>query len=112
MTANSATWWFANTPYTYPNRHDWPCLQRWGLSLSAPQCSPLRFRSRSGSGHACYASAQLTCTFDELNALIEYVDKFIADKFRQKWLYETEEERVLLDAMEALAAALPSRLPR
>jgi len=54
----------------------------------------------------------LTCTFDELNALIEYVDKFIADKFRQKWLYETEEERVLLDAMEALAAALPSRLPR
>jgi hypothetical protein len=54
---------------------------------------------------------RLTCTFDELKVLIEYVDKFIADRFQRKWLYETEEERVLLDAMEALAAALPSRTP-
>jgi hypothetical protein len=54
---------------------------------------------------------RLTITSNELRALIKYVDQHITDRFKQEYLYETEEERALLDAMEALAAALPGPPP-
>jgi hypothetical protein len=50
---------------------------------------------------------RLTIAFEELDALTKYIDKFIADRFKQKYPYKTEAERILLSAMEALAAALP-----
>lgn len=48
---------------------------------------------------------RLTCTFDELTALVTHVDKFIKENRSPN----TNEERALIDAMIALAAALPSR---
>jgi hypothetical protein len=49
----------------------------------------------------------LNCTFEELRALIEFVDKFI----KQKRPGETDADRILLCALEALAEALPGPPP-
>ncbi len=48
---------------------------------------------------------KLIISFEELRALIKYVDWNLAGRWKSP--DETEQERVLLDAMEALAAALP-----
>jgi hypothetical protein len=50
-------------------------------------------------------TVNLTVSLEEMSALIAYVDRFFADWPKDKW--PTEEERVLLNALEALAAALP-----
>ena len=53
----------------------------------------------------------LTYSFDELRALVEHANQFVADGLKQKWFDGTEEQCALLTAMEALAAALPGRAP-
>jgi hypothetical protein len=51
---------------------------------------------------------KMIITFEELRALREHIDGFIADRLTPDI---ADDERVLVDAMEALAAALP-RPPR
>jgi hypothetical protein len=51
---------------------------------------------------------ELEASFEELRALRGHVDKFIADRFKQRWPAKTEADRILLSAMESLAQALPS----
>jgi len=53
----------------------------------------------------------VTLTQDELKALIEHVDQFLHDKFKQHWPFGNDTERFELDALQALQDALPYRGP-
>jgi hypothetical protein len=67
-------------------------------------------RARARPEATVTLSLTLTCNFEELRALVEHVNQFVADGSKQKWSDGTA-QRALLTAMEALAAALPGLPP-
>jgi hypothetical protein len=54
-------------------------------------------------------TVSLALTFEELRALSDFVDQCITDRRKRK--HKTEAERIMLNAAEVLAAALPEPLP-